>query len=28
MLVEIGYQAKVVLVQKLGTHAEYSKWEL
>jgi mRNA interferase HigB len=28
MLVQIGYQARVVLVQKLGTHAEYSKWEL
>ncbi|HEV2494954.1 MAG TPA: type II toxin-antitoxin system HigB family toxin [Terriglobia bacterium] len=28
MLVQIGYQARVVMVQKIGTHAEYSKWEL
>jgi mRNA interferase HigB len=28
MLVTITYQTKVALVLKLGTHAEYSKWEL
>jgi mRNA interferase HigB len=28
MLVTISYQTKVVLILKLGTHAEYSKWEL
>lgn len=28
MLVRIDYRAKVVVVQRLGTHAEYSKWQL
>lgn len=28
LLVKINYEAKVVLVLRLGTHAEYSKWEL
>jgi|SRR5579863_266029 len=28
LLVRIGYQAQVLVVERLGTHAEYSKWEL
>ena len=28
MLVRVNYQIKVVLILRLGTHAEYSKWEL
>jgi len=28
MLVRISYGARIVLILKLGTHAEYSKWEL
>ncbi len=26
--VKVDYRAKVVLVKKMGTHAEYSKWNL
>jgi mRNA interferase HigB len=26
--VKINYQSKVVLVKRMGTHAEYSKWNL
>jgi mRNA interferase HigB len=28
MVVQISYQVQVVMVQRIGTHAEYSKWEL
>lgn len=28
MLVRISYQLQVLRVERVGTHAEYSKWEL
>lgn len=28
MLVKVSYQIQVVMVEKVGTHAQYSKWEL
>lgn len=28
MVVKISYQVQVVMVERVGTHAEYSKWEL
>ena len=28
LLVQISYKLKVVYILKLGTHAEYDKWEL
>ena len=28
MVVKVSYQVQVVMVERVGTHAEYSKWEL
>lgn len=28
LLVRVGYQSQIVRVQKIGTHAEYDKWNL
>jgi|SRR5208283_2665109 len=28
MVVKISYKLQIVMVQRVGTHAEYSKWEL
>ena len=28
MVVKISYEVRVVMVEKVGTHAEYSDWEL
>ncbi len=28
MVVKVSYQVQVAMVERLGTHAEYSKWEL
>ncbi len=28
LLVRVGYESQIVRVQKIGTHAEYDKWNL
>lgn len=28
LLVRVGYKSQIVRVQKIGTHAEYDKWDL
>jgi mRNA interferase HigB len=28
MVVKVSYQLQIVMVERMGTHAEYSKWEL
>ena len=28
LLVKVGFNLQTVLIQKIGTHAEYDKWEL
>ena len=28
MVVKVSYQLQIVMVERMGTHAEYSEWEL
>jgi mRNA interferase HigB len=28
MVVKVSYQLQIVMIERMGTHAEYSKWEL
>lgn len=28
LVVKVSYEVQVVMIEKVGTHAEYSKWEL